>query len=57
MIGRHPTNAAFILEAPFHDHESQVDLKYSIGTYPGGTDVLNWEIMEGPTLVKKYIHA
>ena len=52
MIGRHPTDAAFLLEAPFHDDESDLDVKYAVGTFPGGTDVLNWEVMEGPMLVR-----
>ena len=52
MTGRHPTDAAFLLDAPFHDPESELDLQYCVGTYPGGSDVLSWEIMEGPTVVR-----
>jgi hypothetical protein len=52
VIGRHPTDAAFLLNAPFHDGDSALDIKYCIGTYQGGRDVLGWQKMEGPSLVR-----
>jgi hypothetical protein len=53
VIGRHPTDAAFLLNAPFHDGDSALDIKYCNGTYQGGRDVLDWQKMEGPSLVRE----
>ena len=51
VIDRHPSDPAFLLDAPFSDGQSELDVKYAIGLFPGGTDVLDWEIMEGPSVV------
>ncbi|KAI6660257.1 hypothetical protein LOD99_10427 [Oopsacas minuta] len=56
--GRDYTNPAFILQVSVADDKSQAELTYSIGTYPGGTDVVDNERMNGNTaLIAKRLIA
>ena len=49
--GRHWSDPAFVIEAPFYDPESLLDVKFAIGTFPDGTDVLDWYPMDGSSQV------
>ncbi|XP_062573143.1 uncharacterized protein LOC134235074 [Saccostrea cucullata] len=51
LSGRHVTDTAFHLEAYAQDDGSDLKLSYAIGTYIGGTDVLNWQSFQGTSLV------
>ena len=47
LKGRHIENTAFNLEVPAESDSSDLTLRYSIGTHPGGQDVMNWTNMSG----------
>ena len=45
--GRHPVDTAFNLEVPAESDTSDLTLHYSIGTHPGGRNVMDWTTMSG----------
>ncbi|CAH1239174.1 HEG1 [Branchiostoma lanceolatum] len=51
LAGRDVVEPAFQLEVAAEDDESQVKLTYNIGTYRGGSDVVNNEGLGGPSNV------
>ena len=54
VAGRHWSDPAFLIEAPFYDPESLLDVKFTIGTFPDGTDVLDWSQMDGCSQVRNF---
>ena len=50
-MGRDPSDPAFTLETAFYDVRSELDIKYAVGTYSGGKDILEWTKVEGPSQV------
>lgn len=51
VAGRDYTDPAFILQINVADDKSQVKLTYSVGTYPGGADVIRDDRMNGNTVL------
>ncbi|XP_066275501.1 uncharacterized protein [Branchiostoma lanceolatum] len=51
VAGRDVVEPAFQLEVAAEDDESQVELTYNVGTYRGGSDVVNNEDLGGPSNV------
>ena len=51
ISGRSFYDTAFKLEMHAQDSVSDVKLFYAIGTYRGGTDVVDWTVMGGSTLL------
>ncbi|KAK7498950.1 hypothetical protein BaRGS_00009759 [Batillaria attramentaria] len=51
LTGRHPKDTAFYLDFSVSDDDSDVDVSYAIGDYPGGTNVAGWTHMRGSSLV------
>ena len=51
VAGRDYTNPAFILQINVADDKSQAELTYSVGTYPGGTDEVENDRMNGNTVL------
>ena len=47
LQGRHPKDAAFHLDFTVDDEDSDLDLSYAVGDYPGGTNVQSWTSMQG----------
>ena len=47
QAGRHWSDPALFIEAPFYDPESLLHVEYAIGTFPDGTDVVGWSEMDG----------
>ena len=47
QVGRHWSDPALVIEAPFYDPESLLHVEYAIGTFPDGTDVVDWSEMDG----------
>ena len=50
LLGRHPKDAAFHLDFTVDDEDSDLDLSYAVGDYPGGTNVQSWTSMQGSVL-------
>ncbi|XP_076452271.1 uncharacterized protein LOC143287914 [Babylonia areolata] len=48
--GRHPKDAAFKLEFAVDDDNSDLELSYAVGDYPGGTNVQPWTTLRGTSL-------
>ncbi|KAI6655616.1 hypothetical protein LOD99_2114 [Oopsacas minuta] len=51
IVGRDYTDPAFFLQINVADDKSQVELTYSVGTYPGGNDVVRDDRMNGNTVL------
>ncbi|XP_048251916.1 uncharacterized protein LOC124135018 [Haliotis rufescens] len=50
LKGRSPSDTAFLLKVTSYDDVSDVKMDYGIGTYSGGTNVVDWTEMAGNTL-------
>ena len=50
LLGRHPKDSAFRLDFTVDDDDSDLDLSYAVGDYPGGTNVQSWTSMRGSVL-------
>ncbi|XP_067664253.1 uncharacterized protein [Haliotis asinina] len=50
LKGRSPSDTAFLLKVTTYDDVSDVKVDYAIGTYSGGTNVVDWTEMSGNTL-------
>ena len=54
--GRHPTDTAFHMEVYTHDDSSDLDQRYAIGDFRGGTNVQDWTKFSGSSLVVETKH-
>ena len=49
--GRHFKDPALSVALAVEDDRSEVDMTYSLGTYFGGSDVVNMTVLKGPSAV------